>query len=162
MRRYGLNDYNNDFCLKPPLFLWIAMVYLSRGILLFVLSAAGSMAALSSDTVTLLRGSLSPEMVIPSVIAAAVLCALVRRVPSASKPVRWIWTNGQFLLAAAALADLVLQLLNSPLLHGDAYDQSAWPLAAATLDLYFLAYVFGSRRVRDVFADFPAPDGAAG
>ncbi|HUN74174.1 MAG TPA: DUF2919 family protein [Steroidobacteraceae bacterium] len=162
MRRYGLDDYNGDLCLKPPLLLWIAMLYLSRGILLFVLSTTGSMAALSSDAVTLLRGSLSPEMVIPSVMAAAVLCALLRRMPSASKPVRWIWTNGQFLLAAAALADLVLQLLDSPLLRGDTYDQPAWPLVAATVDLYFLAYVFASRRVRDVFADFPAPAGASG
>jgi len=159
MRRYGLNHYDANFCLKPPFLLSLAMLYLSRGILLLLLSSVGSLAALSSDTVMLLRGSIKLGTVIPSILGASLLYALGRRVPSASKAVRWIWSNGQVLLAAAALADVTVQLLNSPLLYGDAYDQTAWPLVAAMLDLYFLVYVFASRRVRDVFADFPAPDG---
>jgi len=161
MRRYDPNDYDDNLCLRPPFLLWLAMLYLSRGILLFVLSAAGSLAALSSDTLTLLRGSLSLGVVIASSMGAAVLYALLRRGRRASRAVRWVWNNGQVFLGAAALADAVLQLLGSPLLHGDPYDQTVWPLAAAALDLYFLAYIFASRRVRDVFADFPAIDSAA-
>jgi len=158
MRRYGPDSYDDNFCLKPPFLLWLAVLYLSRGFVLFFLSAAGSMAALSTDTVTFIRQSLRLETVIPSIMGAAVLYALLRRAPGASKPVRWVWTKGQLFLAAAALADVAIQLIDSPMLHGDAYDQTAWPLVAAGLDLYFLAYVLASPRVRDTFAALPVAD----
>ena len=152
--RYSLSDYDKHFCLKPPVPLWAALFFLSRAVTLPFLLGIGGFAGIDQNTRALFNGLLDWPTMIPSAIAAAVVLALVRRHPSASRPIRWIWSHGRVLLAVAAVLDMVLSILTSPLRHGEL---SVLPFVTVLIDLYLLAYILAARRVRDVFADFPQP-----
>ena len=159
-RSYSPANYDDNWCLKPPLLLWIAIVYLSRAISLPLAAALCSLAGVGADTVSLLRDLWSADAVLSSSIAAAVFYALCRRVPSASEAVRWIWRHGRMLLAIAALLDVCLSLM-TPIRQGAGSHQALLFVVGAGIDVYFLLYVLLARRVRDTFAEFPAPLAAA-
>jgi hypothetical protein len=153
---YPASHYDDQMCLKPPLMLWVAVLYLSRAITLPVAMAIGHFAGVDSNAIKVIRGLWSVDALMPSLIAAAVLYTLCRRVPTASKPVRWIWAHGRIFLAVAALLDVALLLL-ALIRQGEVNDQSLLSLIAAVVDLYFLVYILAAKRVRHAFAEFPPP-----
>jgi hypothetical protein len=143
-------------CLKPPVLLWLAVLYLSRAVVLPLASAIGHFVGLDNAVITMLRGYWSAQTLLPSLAALPVFYCLFRRVPKASGPVRWIWRHGRALLIVSAGIDLVLsalQLLHSPTLG----DEPIFPLSTAAVDVYFLVYLLAARRARDTFLDFPLP-----
>jgi hypothetical protein len=151
---YAPSNYDDDMCLKPPLLLWLAGLYLSRAIMLPIAIGIGHIAGVDAAAMTLLRGLWSEDQLLPALIAMPVLYAFCRRVPTASKQVRWIWARGRIFLIAAAALDAVLPFV-APLWHHAINDQFPVFLFMAGMDLYFLLYVLAARRVRDTFADFP-------
>ncbi|HTW73471.1 MAG TPA: DUF2919 family protein [Steroidobacteraceae bacterium] len=154
MPRYALSSYDDNLCLKPPLLLWVVALYLSRAITLPLAKGIGSVAGMNAAAANVLQGLWSVETLFPSLIAAAVLYAMCRRLPNASKPVRWVWAHGRVLLALSALIDCTLLVIPA-VRAGEMNDQTLPSLCAAGLDLYFLTYVLVDKRVRDAFADFP-------
>lgn len=157
-RHYSPSSYDDNFCLKPPALLWLAALYLSRAFVLLLASNLAALSRASPETVAMLRDAVSAYALVPSLIAAPVLYALVFRAPSSTKLVRGIWTHGRSMLALAAILDCAASIVGSKVLGGDASDVAAGPLVAAMFDIYFLVYILATRRVRDVFADFPPPD----
>lgn len=152
---YGPNYYDSYWCLKPPMLLWPAVLYLSKGITLPFVCWIGTMAGVNADVIKLLRNFWTVETLLPSLVASAVLYALFRRTPSAGEPVRWIWAHGRVLLAVSAMLDFVL-LSISIVRHGGIHDGTLVSLVAAVIDLYFLVYILSARRLRDSLAEFPA------
>lgn len=148
-----LSDYDDYLCLKPPLLLWIGVLYLSRAISLPLLIGVSRMAGMKADMATAFQGAISASTLIPSMIALPVLYALLRRSPSGSAVVRWIWARGRLFIGLAAGLDFSLSLVS---LWSAPPEQGELTLLAALFDLYFLLYVLVARRVRDAFADFPA------
>ena len=159
-RTYGPSSYDDHFCLRPPALLWLAAVYLSRAFVLIFASDVVSVARVGHDTVTMLRGAVSVYALVPSLIAAPVLYALVSRAPTSTKLVRQIWAHGRTLLTVAAILDCAVSVAASGITGGDVSDLNAELLLAAVFDVYFLVYILATRRVRDVFADFPPPEPA--
>jgi hypothetical protein len=150
--RVDLSKYDQYLCLKPPVLLWIALVFLSRAVTLPVLVRLSSLAGGTADTTDFVRGAFDAYTALPSLIAAVVLYAFLRRSPKASNAVRWIWARGRMILAAAAALDFGLWFLDLP--TGQGTGDAARVLVAA-LDVYFLVYILAARRVREVFAQFP-------
>jgi hypothetical protein len=158
---YPASYYDDHFCLKPPVLLWVAVFYLSRALTLPIVMALGHFAGVDSTAIEMGRELWSRDALIPSLIAACVLYALFRRTPSASKPVRWIWRRGQVFLAVSAMLDVVL--LAIPFFgQRELSDHQMISLFALIVDLYFLVYILAARRVRRAFAEFPAPLGLSG
>jgi hypothetical protein len=154
MRKYPPFSYDEYMCLKPPALLWIAALYLSKSISLPIAIAVGRFAGVSADAVNVLQSLVSADRLLPSIIAAAVVYAMCRRLPTASRTVRWIWAHGRTLLAASAMLDFGLSTYL--IAANGATDGPPLPLLiAAGLDGYFLVYVLAARRVRDTFAEFP-------
>ncbi len=153
---YSESSYDDNLCLKPPLLLWLAVLYLSRAVTLPAAMGIGAFAGVNADAIGMFHKLWSMQTLFPSLIAICILYALCRRVPNASKPVRWIWANGRILLAVSAGVDLVLSLI-SLIQQGEINDQSLMSLLAAAADAYFLLYVLVARRVRDAFSEFPPP-----
>ena len=155
---YPPSHYDDQMCLKPPLLLWVAVLYFSRAITLPVAMAIGHFAGVDAGAITMFRGFWSVDALIPSLIAAVILYALCRRVPTASRPVRWIWAHGQIFLAVSAVLDITL-LSVAFIRQGEIVDRSLLPLLAALVDVYFLVYILAARRVRHAFSEFPVPLG---
>jgi amino acid transporter len=151
---YGPRYYDSYWCLKPPMLLWPAVLYLSKGITLPFACWLGTLTGVNADAINLLRNFWTVETLLPSLIAAAVLYALLRRAPSAGRPVRWIWAHGRVLLALSGILDLVL-LSISIVRQGGLHDGTLVPLVAAVIDLYCLVYILSARRLRDAWAEFP-------
>jgi hypothetical protein len=152
---YPLSYYDDHMCLKPPLLLWVAVLYLSRAITLPVAMAIGSFAGVDSRAITLFRAFWSLDALIPSLIALVVLYALCRRIPTAPKLIRWVWGHGRIILTVSAVADVALLSIGL-IKQGEINDLSVLSAIAALVDLYFLVYILAARRVRHAFAEFPA------
>jgi len=156
-RTYSPSSYDDHFCVKPPALLWLAVLYLSRALLLLVIYIVSSisMSHANPQAVDMLRGTVSIYALIPSLVAAPVLCALLTRGPSSPTLVRWIWSNGRTILSLAAILDCMVSIGSSGIIGGDVVNLSPGLLVLALFDVYFLVYILGTRRVRDAFADFP-------
>lgn len=163
-RTYSPSSYDDHFCLKPPALLWLAVLYLSRALLLAVIYVVSSMtlSRTSPQALATLRGTVSIYAFVPSLAAAPVLCALLLRSPCATRLIRWFWSHGRMLLILAAICDCVISVGASGAIGADAADLNAGWLVAALFDIYFLVYVLVTRRVRDAFADFPPPPPISG
>jgi hypothetical protein len=161
-RPYDPSSYDANFCLKAPWLLWLAALYLSRAFVLIIASDVARLARDGADVATMLSGAASVYALVPSLVATPLLYALIFRAPTSAKPVRWIWAHGRTILIVAAILDCAASVAASGLIGGDVADPSAGLLVAAVFDVYFLVYVFATRRVRDVFADFPPPEFASG
>lgn len=160
-RSYSPSSYDDNFCLKPPGLLWLAALYLSRAFLLLVIYVVSSVSRVGPEAVATLRGTVSIYAFVPSLVAAPVLIALLRRAPSSAKLLRWIWAHGRTILALAAILDCAASIGSSGLIDGDAANLSLISLLAALFDIYFLVYILATRRVRDTFGDFPPAAAAA-
>lgn len=154
---YSESSYDDNFCLKPPALLWLAVIYLSRTFVLLVIYMVSSMSMSKANpqAVAELRGTVTLYAFIPSLVAVPVLYALLARAPSSSAVVRWIWSHGRGILIVAALLDAAISLASSGIIGGDVMNLDAGFLVATLFDAYFLVYIFVTRRIRDVFADFP-------
>src|SRR5208282_5738927 len=96
---YPSSYYDDQLCLKPPVLLWVAVLYLSRAITLPIAMAIGHFAGVDSQAIELFRAFWSLDALIPSLIAAGFLYVLIRRTPAAPTPVRWAWAHGRIILA---------------------------------------------------------------
>jgi drug/metabolite transporter (DMT)-like permease len=153
MLRYSPSSYDADLHLKPPLLLWIAVLYLSRVIVLPIVTGFSTMLGINTDALAFLPRHFSPGLLISSLSAAVVLYAMCRRRSAGSKPVRWLWAHGRVLLAITAVADCFLSLLTTSNWWNATSDQLPVPLLIAMLDAYFFLYILAARRVRDTFAE---------
>ena len=153
---YAPSDYDEDMCLKPPLLLWLAVLFLSRAVVLPLVSGLGHVIGVDSHAISMMRDLWSEDQLLPAVLAIPVLIALFRRAPAASSPLRWIWAKGRLLLGASAALDLVLPFANEYWRH-QPIDVAPLSLCTGAFDLYFLAYIIAARRMRDTFSEFPPP-----
>jgi hypothetical protein len=78
---YPASHYDDQMCLKPPLLLWVAVLYLSRAVTLPVAMAIGHFAGVDASAITMFRGIWSVDDVIPSMIAALMLYTCVDASP---------------------------------------------------------------------------------
>lgn len=153
---YRPSSFDDDMCLKPPTLLWLAVLYLSRAVLLPIGFGIGHVVGLDQGTMAAIRPFWRPEALVPAAVSAPVFYALLRRSPAAPDVARWIWVRGRMFLGASAVLDAGLSfflLMDSAELTG----QPMIPLTCAVIDIYFALYIFLARRVRDTFADFPPP-----
>ena len=155
IEKYGLHSYDDFLCLRPPRFLFVCLIFLCRGLVLFVgFGIAGGVPAALTDLVdgdALYLGCLAAAP------AALVVYAMTARAPTAPAFVRWSWRHGRALMSVSALA--YISLAGAEL----GIDPRRWlgsgsALAKAIVlaELGIIGYVLLSSRVRQVFLDFPS------
>ena len=156
IEKYGLESYDDFLCLRPPRLLIASLIFLCRGLVVFVVVAAsrGALAGLNDLADPEGLGIGSSFATAP---AALVLYALGSRVPSAPAFVRWIWKRGPALVALSALAYIslsVARLGSDP--GGWVSSTSVAAKAMVLAELGIIGYVSLSSRVRQAFRDFPS------
>jgi hypothetical protein len=152
---YPASQYDDEMCLKAPLPLWLAILYLSRAITLPIAMAIGHVAGVDDRAIAQFRGFWSVYGLLPSLIAAVILVTLLRRTPAAPDWMRWVWARGRGVLAVAAILDMILLMTAD--IRQQGFELSLGSIAAALFDGCLLVYILAVRRVRDVFAEFPLP-----
>jgi hypothetical protein len=149
-RKYEYGSYDQFFCLKPPLLLILAIVFLCRGFLMPFIVLIASLKRTAGDTAALVSGSEHAVAMLAAVPAVVVLYAMIRRSPAANRFARWAWKHGRLLLTLSILFDVSVGIVT---LH---LHESALTPVRLILDVYILFYIHTARRVKDTFSDFPA------
>jgi hypothetical protein len=149
-RKYDYGCYDQYFCLKPPLLLILAIVFLCRGFLMPFIVLLTSVKRAAGDTAALVSGSEHAVSMLAAVPAVLVLYAMIRRVPEANRFARWAWKHARFLLTLSILFDVSLGIVT---LH---LHEQALTAVRLALDLYILIYIHSAKRVKDTLSDFPA------
>ena len=153
---YTLNDFDKYTCLAPGVVLWLVIGFLMRPYLVMAMSFSqrgnrmGTIDLVYPDRIWFAIDALAA---LPAVV---VIGAYIFRKPQAQAVFRKIWRSGRaWLLASSsanalvAVAGLVMTISSrTTLLSPILLCISGW----------CLWYLIASRRVRDVFGDFPAAD----
>jgi len=158
--RFPLTAYDDDGTLLPGWVLWLVILFLCRHLLILGLGALSTFVGAGRGIEGQATGFMysDPRLLIASLPALLVLAAAMRRHPAAGLWARRIWHRGRPLLAMAALCDLAIRGAAWASAH---VALSEMQLAMALADIYVVVYLYRSRRVAAVFADFPAPPGGA-
>jgi hypothetical protein len=152
--RYLYSSFDQWFCLKPPVLLWVATAFYARALVLMLIVAAGSLSGAQNNGSAVLPSLLSPGAYLAAVPAVLVLYALVRRSPESSAAVRWLFGHARVLLVSSVLIDLGTAIVTAP--ESFTFEEQNLPaLLARAMAVYLLVYVTVSRRVRDSLSDFP-------
>ena len=155
MLNYPSYRYDDNFVLKVPLLLWLTMLYGVRHA--FLLAAAWMMPSDVFGTPWTYMQS-SVLFLATDAVAALLLLATGHRVPTGWKFMRPVWKLGRWLLSGAFGAAIVLFVyLNRETITDPEDLHFLDAILVIVVDLAFIAYLLGSRLVRDVFRDFPAP-----
>lgn len=153
--QYSLEDFDQYHVLKIPLLLWLSTFYLLKYPLLYALPAVPAMGSAEYLTKFVIAHFHWSLLVFSCLPAALVLVAMMRRRPTAGAAVRRIWTYGRGLLLLAVVADLSIQ---AALIVGQQQKLSEYVLVIGYLDVMLWLYLWRSRRVREVFKQFPASE----
>lgn len=150
MIKYHWADYNEYQVLKVPGFLLLAMIYLLKHLVIFILPLISQIPIFIQFAHT----HFNPLLLLSSVPAISLIISWLRRVPQTrSLIIRRIWQYGRLLLITSLMLELTLIVLLY--MVGQHKMDETW-LLFLYLDLVFMIYVLKSQRVRDVFAEFPS------
>ncbi|EIJ42132.1 Protein of unknown function (DUF2919) [Beggiatoa alba B18LD] len=162
--QYSLHDYNEHQVLKVPFNLVVTTVYALKYVLiLFILPILFNFLPAMSDAGKLVipyitKFAHKPEnltFLTPSILALLVFIPMFKRAPSTPENswMRKIWTKGRTLLISSFSIDIFL-ILAFLLLGLRQFDGVI--LGVLYIDIMLLIYVIRSKRLRDVFQEFPA------
>ena len=151
-----LNDLDDHGCLRISFGLWLIIVYLCRHVVLLLLGATSSFATFTYGQMGASYAVLysNPWFLLASAPALPVLAAGLRRAPSAPSFIRLIWQAGTMLLSLAAVLDMAILGI---LLVTTSAQLEVIHLSQTMLTAVCLLVLMRSKRIRDTFAEFPAP-----
>jgi hypothetical protein len=151
---YGINSFDEHLSLKPPGLLIASAVFLSRDYLLPLVLGLMSMTGTNSN----LPWSAADRPAywylygIPSVL---MLYGWARRIPSGDAIARWAWTNGRWLLVAAAGLQC-FSIIHENGMEAIGPGARSWTTAPLLITLAaIVVYLLFDRKVRDAVLDFP-------
>jgi len=151
--KYDFLRYNLHHVLRPNALLLLILVYLCKDIILVMFIGVGSFKGGAQPGVSNLVNLVSPKMILSDLPAIAVAFSLILRTPNAGNIPRIIWKHGRSLIALSVILHILLMLMHREfqLFHLGMLEQ-----ILIGLDILTAVYVFSSRLVKDIFAEFPA------
>jgi Protein of unknown function (DUF2919) len=157
-RRYSIDSFDRHLSLKAPLPLLLALVFLSRSVVLRLVYALSNIKGQGADISVLWNSQYQHLFMLGSLPAFLVLAAYIGRSPNRGAMARWIWRHGAWLVGLALLAQSLPALLNLDSITN--FEQMHFEESPLLLAVHaaVLGYMLFSRRVRDTFADYPKPD----
>ena len=152
--KYSFKDYDKNLSLKVTPALWLAVVYFLHPYLLLL----SSFRSKNPDAAALKRMIYPDEFSLVIAILATIpvllfIYAWSRRSPGGSNLVKYLWRHSAMVLTIAALLNIATVF--SPLLLGAGHKIHVLGWVQLGISVLLIVYVQFSRRVKDVFADFP-------
>lgn len=152
--KYAPSCYDEKYHLRVSPLLWLVIVWSTHHLLVLALATFSNSGEIFG---TALKYSYNLPTLLSDVPGALVLFARVNRTPVAGGRTRWIWRNGRLLLALGLCAQIGTLL---SLRWKEIADLDEATLALLCVNVALLAALLASRYIKDVFADFPAPETA--
>ena len=150
--KYDLYSYDENLVLRVPPLLIAAIYWSIHHVFLLVLGASSN----SGEVFGLvLDYSGSALFLISDVPGVLVLFARINRTSDAGAKVRWIWHHG---LALLVLGLSMSAAATSYYYHREIVNIENPGFFLLIADVGIVLYLLFSRRVKDVFADFPLAD----
>jgi hypothetical protein len=153
---YHPDSLDSYMCLKPPFMMKVAMIYaIQHMAMIFLVFSPISMGDLSY-----MKVFLTPQYVASDLTGLLVVIAWALRHPEANDVWRWVWRNGRILLTIGIALNLVLLAIYEV---GNLVSAFFWggreivTFMSLLLDVMVLLYLWRSKTVLEVFAEFPAP-----
>ena len=160
MQNYTPDDYDKHSCLKPGFWLYIAIFFAMKDVVLIILEAlSGLKAKGGANNLSYFEQIVQPEMILVNILGLLVFVSLIKRDPEVIGFWKNIFLKGRELLIAAFLLHLLILMYEQYLLSAEAYKWSkgiSLPLIyMAIVDMIFLAAIISSQRVKIVFSEWP-------
>lgn len=150
-KHYSFEEYDDHLCLMPNLQIKFILFFLSRSLILpFIVFIIGQNMQGNLNYLNEIEKN-SAFFVFASLPSLFVLLAWLFRNPSSFNLIKITWRSGKWLLTLSALIDFIFRIW--------LYNITNEPtIVLAALDIIIIIYLLTSRRVKDVFSDFPKPD----
>lgn len=155
MLKYSTHHYDENLLLKVSPLLWLAILY---GIRHFFFIGAAKLMPMDIVGLPWINLQTSFYFMLTDLPALLVLVATGHRVPDGWDFMRRVWRSGRWLLICSYTAGVaVFGYVNRDIL----LDPDAWDFADGVLvlilDAAVIAYLLGSKLVRDTFNDLQDP-----
>lgn len=155
VRRYNFDDFDDDFCLRPPWSLLVVLLFICRDYLLPIAQAATRMGGGGGDMGWLLQLQL-PFWWLLEIPGLLVAFAWVRRLPQAGPLARAAWTHGLALLLGSIALQAAAIVATLPRNWTDFAAEGLTAVGMLFALLVVAVSMLRNRRMRNAFQDFPA------
>ena len=160
MQNYTPDDYDKHSCLKPGLWLYIAVFFAMKDVVLIIVEAlSGLKAKGGANNLSYFEQLVQPEMVLVNILGLFVFVSLIKRDPDVTGFWKNVFFKGRKILIAAFVLHLVILAYEQYLLAAETYKWSkgiSLPLIyMMVVDMIFLAAIITSERVKIVFSEWP-------
>ena len=160
MANYTPDDYDEHSCLKPGFWLYMAIFFAMKDVVLIIVEAlAGLKAKGGTNNLSYFDQLVQPEMILVNILGVVVFISLIKRDPAVLGFWKNVFLKGRALLIAAFVLHLLILAYEQYLLAADAYRWSkgiSLPLIyMMVVDVIFLAAIASSERVKIVFSEWP-------
>ncbi len=162
---YHYRHYNQYDQLRPHWGFWLTMLFSVRHIAGFILVSmsgrGGGRVGVGREAIDLggVLSLIEPIYMIADIPALVLLYALGSRLPKSGAAVRWVWGAGRPLIIASVAVYLALVALTRGA-DVAAFGPATW--ASLALNALVVAYVLGSKYMKELFGQFPAADASPG
>lgn len=156
--KYTLEDYNHHGVLHVPLWLVILVIYLLKHWLIAAFPLLEKTPVINAAFIGFPMELLptehsSPLLLYTCIPTLLVAVSMARRLPTTRSPfLRWVWQNGRAFLLTSLYLELGLLVLYLAL---GTRELDGVLLTFMYFDGVSIVYLMRSRRVQDVFAEFP-------
>ena len=156
--KYTPDDFDKNFCLKPPVFLFFALLYGIKDLIFIIVPSVVSFVTKSSS-LDYVENLIQPEMFVTDVLVLLVIISLVKRKDGAHNSWRMVWRYGRLILSLVFLLHFSIYIYGLSELdsvHRVMKHLDLKGISFSILDIVCLAYIFFSQHVKDTFNDWPS------
>ena len=154
MNNHPVYRYDEKFVLKVSPLLKVIILYSLRHLVFILLAYSPSQKI--SGSMDFLKHQIDPLLAISDIPALVLVYAWINRRADASTRMRAIWHKGRELLMASVGLHLGLMLwISGHATLSDPTGTGFFVLLQGLLDFGAFLYLFRSRLVKDIFADYP-------
>ena len=160
MTNYTPDDYDKYSCLKPGFWLYFAIFFAMKDVVLILVEAMSELKAKgATNNLSYFDQLVQPEMILVNILGLLVFISLIKRDPEVLGFWKKVFLKGRAFLIAAFVLHLLILAYEQYLLTSEAYKWSKGIsfqlIYMMAIDLIFLTAIISSERVKIVFSEWP-------
>lgn len=151
---YSINDFDSFDCLKLSKGIYLALIFILRGYLVWLISVANMKDHTSVLVMVFPEQKLFYMSLISGSLGLFVLLLISLRKPKSATWVKKVWPQMNYLLITALMFDLIIMLYAY---YIGIISSAAWLICQLILVSFFIKYCLTSKRLKINLSEFPEP-----